>query len=136
MKKALLLGVVLLAVLSFAGEGRYIGVLASSGPSVTNWANDAGGMVTDAGFPLMVPGGGLKLTLRCNSVVDILTNSPIVQNDGGPYQGVTVDPSLLPGGLFPTSVDPGNGAGYLAMIPTVYDAGVFTCRVWQRSGNE
>jgi hypothetical protein len=131
MKKTLSVGVVLLAVLSFAGEGRYIGVLASSGPSVTNWANDAGGMVTDAGFPL---GAGMKLSLQCNSIVDILTNSPLVQNDGGPYQGVTVDPSVFP--IFPTSIDPGNGAGYIAMIPTVYDAGVFKCKVWQRSGQE
>ncbi len=131
MKKALLLGVGLVGLLSFAGEFRYVGVLASSGPSVTNWANDAGGMVTDSGFPLSP---GMKLSLQCNSVVDILTNSPLVQNDAGPYQGITVDPAFFP--IFPTSIDPGNGAGYIAMIPTVYDGGVFTCKVFQRSGGE
>lgn len=131
MKKALSLGVVLLAVLSFAGETRKLGLLVTSGPAVTNWANDAGTAVTDAGFPLVA---GMKLTLQCSpSSVDVLVNT-IVQSDGGPYQGVTVDPAVYP--LFPTSIDPGLNSGYISMIPHIYDAGIHQCTVFQRSGTE
>lgn len=114
-----------------AGENRILGIITSTGTSVSNFTT---------AVPFFIPPGA-KLTLCCDAAARLLTDQLTVANSGA-TKGVLVPAcSSSAPTLFPTSVGSSRGvigtpSQQSAGIAMISVTGTVNCDVFQRLGTE